>query len=176
MLIKQILYLSLALVLISVSACNFVAQDADSNQAPATEQVVRKGPVNLPCFNCHSYDTFNDAEVFPHDTHREMGLHCNQCHIIKSHDSMSLNGSTCRNCHDLTIMKLSLTSMPASFNHGSHSNMFGCSDCHAGLFKMKRNADRMTMAKINKGEFCGKCHNGKLAFSATNCNPCHSAG
>jgi c(7)-type cytochrome triheme protein len=176
MLNKLTLYFLLVMLSIPISSCNFVAQDADSNQAPVPEQVVQKNPVNLPCFSCHSYEDFSNAEVFPHDSHRKMGLHCNQCHIIKSHESMSLNGSTCKNCHDLTIMKLTLTSMPASFNHENHASMFGCSDCHKDVFKMKRNSVRMTMDKINKGKFCGKCHDGKMAFPSTNCNPCHSAG
>jgi c(7)-type cytochrome triheme protein len=29
------------------------------------------------------------------------------------------------------------------------------------------------MDEIFKGEFCGKCHNGKMAFAATDCGKCH---
>ncbi|MEE9524820.1 MAG: cytochrome c3 family protein [Thermodesulfovibrionales bacterium] len=176
MLNKATRYLLMALLLISAVSCNFAAQEADSGQPPVSESVVQKNPVNLPCFSCHSYDDFQNPEVFPHSMHKDMGLHCNQCHIIKSHESMSLNGSTCNNCHNLTIMKLSLTSMPVSFNHQSHAGMFGCGDCHKEIFNMKTNSVRMTMKSINKGKFCGKCHNGKIAFPSTNCNPCHSTG
>ncbi len=51
-----------------------------------------------------------------------------------------------------------------------------CSDCHTKIFKMKKGADEMTMAEINKGKFCGECHNGKKAFKtddAANCSRCH---
>ncbi len=52
-----------------------------------------------------------------------------------------------------------------------------CADCHgAGIFKMKKGADAITMKDINEGKFCGTCHNGSKAFSAkdaANCNKCH---
>lgn len=51
-----------------------------------------------------------------------------------------------------------------------------CNDCHTKLFKMKKGADKITMAAINKGEFCGACHNGTKAFKssdAKNCKTCH---
>ncbi len=51
-----------------------------------------------------------------------------------------------------------------------------CGDCHTKLFKMKKGAEEMTMAEINKGKFCGACHNGEKAFKtddAANCNRCH---
>jgi c(7)-type cytochrome triheme protein len=52
-----------------------------------------------------------------------------------------------------------------------------CADCHqSGLFKMKKGADTITMKDINDGKFCGACHNGTKAFSASdkaNCAKCH---
>ena len=57
-----------------------------------------------------------------------------------------------------------------------------CTDCHdvtggnKGLFQMKYGADKMTMAQINEGKWCGTCHNGKAAFAANdpkNCTKCH---
>lgn len=51
-----------------------------------------------------------------------------------------------------------------------------CSECHPGVFKMKKGADAITMKDINEGKFCGTCHNGTKAFSAkdaTNCGKCH---
>lgn len=35
-----------------------------------------------------------------------------------------------------------------------------CNDCHTEIFPMKKGATKMTMADINAGKFCGKCHNG----------------
>jgi len=51
-----------------------------------------------------------------------------------------------------------------------------CNDCHTKIFKMKKGADKITMAAIGQGKFCGACHNGKRAFKATdpkNCKTCH---
>ena len=51
-----------------------------------------------------------------------------------------------------------------------------CDACHPKLFKMKKGEDKVTMAAINKGEFCGACHDGTKAFKASDpktCNKCH---
>ena len=167
--------LSGILMMLTVS-CNFTSHEAASSQARDTKEVIAKSLVNLPCFKCHSYKDFKNNRNFPHDTHRSMGLHCNQCHIIKAHESMTLNSDTCNNCHNLTLMKLSLTNMPAEFNHEKHSGMFACKDCHKDMFRMKVNSVKITMKSINKGKFCGRCHNGRIAFPASKCTRCHSAG
>lgn len=58
-----------------------------------------------------------------------------------------------------------------------------CADCHTKpkLFEMKKGANKMTMAAMNEGKFCGACHDGKKSFStkeAADCGKCHvkSAG
>ncbi len=53
-----------------------------------------------------------------------------------------------------------------------------CADCHVKpkLFEMKAGKDKITMAAINEGKFCGACHNGTKAFSAkapADCVKCH---
>ncbi|MCI4626064.1 MAG: cytochrome c3 family protein [Candidatus Magnetoovum sp. WYHC-5] len=48
-----------------------------------------------------------------------------------------------------------------------------CNDCHTNIFKMKKGDDKITMKDINEGKFCGTCHNGKVAFAATECAKCH---
>lgn len=53
-----------------------------------------------------------------------------------------------------------------------------CPECHTNpkLFAMKKDTDKMTMADLNAGKFCGTCHNGKKAFAtkdAANCAKCH---
>ncbi len=53
-----------------------------------------------------------------------------------------------------------------------------CKACHPALFKMKKGA-KMTMAEMDKGQFCGACHNGKDAFGTADpakCGECHKAG
>jgi len=56
-----------------------------------------------------------------------------------------------------------------------------CADCHSKpkLFEMKKGGDKMTMAAMNEGKFCGTCHDGKKAFSVkapADCVKCHKTG
>ncbi len=56
--------------------------------------------------------------------------------------------------------------------HADHG--FKCKDCHPAIFKMKKGADKITMADIYAGKYCGHCHNGKKAFNPKgNCMKCH---
>ena len=56
--------------------------------------------------------------------------------------------------------------LPVVFSHTSHAR-FGhknCKDCHDGkIFAEERElgVNKITMDEINKGKFCGTCHNGK---------------
>ncbi len=135
-------------------------------EAPAPEAEVR--PMNLPCFGCHSQEAFESDQGFPHSLHRGMGVHCNQCHVVKAHESLTLNGGTCMGCHNLGKQQLSRTSMPARFNHEMHMGMFECQTCHgAGKFAMKSGGTRVT------SQLCGSCHNGRMASSPDNCGSCH---
>ena len=49
-----------------------------------------------------------------------------------------------------------------------------CADCHAGAAKLFE--DKITMAAMNEGKFCGACHDGKKAHSVKApdaCVKCH---
>jgi c(7)-type cytochrome triheme protein len=51
-----------------------------------------------------------------------------------------------------------------------------CTDCHTSIFQQKKGTAKITMATMNEGKFCGKCHNGDTAFSTkdpANCTTCH---
>ncbi len=51
-----------------------------------------------------------------------------------------------------------------------------CTDCHQGTFEQKHGSAKMTMAGMNEGKWCGKCHNGEKAFSTqdpASCLTCH---
>lgn len=64
---------------------------------------------------------------------------------------------------------------PVVFPHWFHRIRFRCKVCHADLgFKFKAGGNKITMAKIIEGKFCGACHNGEVAWSVENCNMCHS--
>ena len=62
------------------------------------------------------------------------------------------------------------------YSHQFHlSKNLKCTDCHTKIFKMAKPA-AFTMADMNKGEYCGACHDGQKAFSvkdAANCSKCH---
>ena len=64
---------------------------------------------------------------------------------------------------------------PVVFPHWFHRIRFRCKVCHADLgFKFKAGGNKITMAKIIDGKFCGACHNGQISWSVENCNMCHS--
>ena len=64
---------------------------------------------------------------------------------------------------------------PVVFPHWFHRIRFRCKVCHADLgFKFKAGGNKITMAKIIDGKFCGACHNGEIAWSVENCDMCHS--
>jgi c(7)-type cytochrome triheme protein len=64
---------------------------------------------------------------------------------------------------------------PSVFPHWIHRINYRCDACHDSLFEMKRGATPVTMELIGKGEVCGACHDGVLAFddSFQNCARCH---
>lgn len=62
------------------------------------------------------------------------------------------------------------------FPHWFHRIRYTCKVCHTDLgFQMKAGGDRMGMADIAEGRFCGACHNGQVAWGIDNCDLCHSA-
>jgi len=64
---------------------------------------------------------------------------------------------------------------PVIFPHWFHRIRFRCKVCHHELgFEMRAGANDITMAAISDGRFCGMCHNGEIAWSAENCDLCHS--
>lgn len=63
---------------------------------------------------------------------------------------------------------------PVIFPHWFHRIRFKCRVCHDDIFVMKAGANDVTMIKIIKGEYCGKCHNGRIAWAPLYCDRCHS--
>ncbi len=73
---------------------------------------------------------------------------------------------------------------PVTFSHGRHVEAgLKCQNCHVKVFKMKRGTSGpLTMARMNAGEQCGTCHNGKtsvkdkVVFATSDpqaCQKCH---
>jgi cytochrome c oxidase cbb3-type subunit 2 len=72
--------------------------------------------------------------------------------------------------------EVSRLGMPAAvFPHWFHRIRFKCSVCHPAIFRMERGANPVSMDGIGSGEWCGKCHNGRIAWPAGfhSCNLCH---
>ena len=65
-----------------------------------------------------------------------------------------------------------------TFDGTAHNAKLKCADCHPGIFAMKKPAEpyHFKHEDMDKGKFCGACHNGKKAFSTAekeNCEKCH---
>lgn len=64
---------------------------------------------------------------------------------------------------------------PVIFPHWFHRIRFRCKVCHNELgFKMRAGSNDINMGDIVEGRYCGYCHNGDIAWSAANCDLCHS--
>ena len=99
---------------------------------------------------------------------------------VRAIDSGAINPRT--NLHPETAVRLReddiivarFGSMPAvKFPHRQHTLWLDCSNCHDGIFKPERGANRLSMSAILNGEQCGVCH-GAVSFPLTECNRCHS--
>ena len=63
---------------------------------------------------------------------------------------------------------------PVLFPHWFHRIRFKCKVCHEDIFILRRGANDINMNAIINGEFCGKCHNGQIAWEPVFCDRCHS--
>jgi len=71
----------------------------------------------------------------------------------------------------------SLNGIPAVvFPHWRHRSRFRCYVCHPEPFVMQAGANDMVMSALQAGEFCGRCHDGIVAFEIgfNTCRKCHS--
>ncbi len=63
---------------------------------------------------------------------------------------------------------------PVIFPHWFHRIRFKCKVCHEDIFILKKGANDINMGAIMAGEFCGKCHNGLIAWEPLYCDRCHN--
>lgn len=64
---------------------------------------------------------------------------------------------------------------PVVFPHWFHRVRYRCKACHADLgIKFKAGGNDINMVKIIDGQFCGACHNSRVAWGVENCDLCHS--
>ena len=168
--------LTILSIILSLAACKFkgnVETKYEEPQSPVISSVKDSG---LPCFQCHPYEKYaqDKAGVFSHAKHRNLGVHCNQCHIIKEHKGSNVIKDACNTCHNLTGFTLASSGMPVTFSHQNHAKKAACNDCHPKLFLMKKGSTKLSMDEMYKGNSCGSCHNGKKAFASTDCTKCHA--
>lgn len=75
---------------------------------------------------------------------------------------------------DHDILMTDTAAMPhVLFPHLAHTRWLSCGNCHPDIFLPKNNANPITMEKVLKGQFCGRCH-GKVSFALWTCERCHS--
>lgn len=75
---------------------------------------------------------------------------------------------------DLDIIMTNTQQMPhVRFPHLAHTQWLSCSNCHPAIFIPQEHANSISMDKILKGKFCGRCHD-KVSFSLFLCERCHS--
>ncbi len=75
---------------------------------------------------------------------------------------------------DMDIIMKQTANMPSVlFPHLAHTEWLSCNNCHPKIFKPQYEANDVSMDKILKGEFCGRCHD-KVSFSLLTCERCHS--
>jgi c(7)-type cytochrome triheme protein len=103
----------------------------------------------------------------------EKGKSCGACHNGKQAFSVD----KCSKCHKSPELTFNTPPVPkATFSHAFHTYAYSCKDCHSAIVKpdMKKNK-RVTMSDMGKGQSCGACHDGKLAFSVKgDCAKCHT--
>lgn len=87
-------------------------------------------------------------------------------------------GALAGNLGDIVMDKKStLNGVPGVvFPHWKHRARFRCYVCHPDPFEMQAGANDISMVLLQGGEFCGRCHNGDVAFSIgfNTCRTCHS--
>jgi c(7)-type cytochrome triheme protein len=87
----------------------------------------------------------------------------------------SLDGKGAMNVLDKDVILRNTKEMPwVRFPHLSHTMWLDCSNCHPSPFVAQAGANRIAMADIFRGKFCGMCHD-RIAFvTFFSCMRCHS--
>jgi c(7)-type cytochrome triheme protein len=77
----------------------------------------------------------------------------------------------------LVLLKGAESPGPVTFNHDTHvdSAKPACTNCHPREFRMLKTTKRVaiTHPEMEKGKYCGSCHDGKKAFAMDDCTMCH---
>ena len=93
--------------------------------------------------------------------------------VIRPVDSLNPKAKTLEPMNFDVVFRVKGDLPDVVYPHYGHTLWLDCKNCHPGIFVMRAGANAVTMDAIAKGEFCGRCH-GKVAFSLSDCNRCHS--
>ena len=75
---------------------------------------------------------------------------------------------------DIVLNSKSVSMQKAGVDRAVFTHRFKCKVSHEDIFSLKKGANDINMAAIMNGEFCGKCHNGLVAWEPLYCDRCHS--
>jgi c(7)-type cytochrome triheme protein len=76
---------------------------------------------------------------------------------------------------DVTLSTSGKPERMVVFSHASHARWLNCANCHPAIFEKKVGSAKVTMPKMEDGEYCGVCHD-KVALAQPNeCKTCHKA-
>lgn len=96
--------------------------------------------------------------------------------VLKPQSSLDPDSKTPDSVLDLDILFRIGNGYPVPnvvFPHAPHTMWLSCNNCHPVIFSMQQGANPVSMDRIIKGEFCGRCH-GVVAFPVSDCLRCHS--
>jgi len=99
-------------------------------------------------------------------------LTCMVAGVLVSGPSQAEYGDIVLNSKSESMKKAGVK--PVVFPHWFHRIRFKCKVCHEDIFILKKGANDIDMSKIMSGDFCGKCHNGLVAWEPLYCDRCHS--
>jgi c(7)-type cytochrome triheme protein len=86
-----------------------------------------------------------------------------------------LHGKTEVQPLDLDVVMTNTREMPyVRFPHRSHTLWLDCSNCHPAIFEPRAGANRITMAEIFRGRYCGVCHDRVAFVTFFSCERCHA--
>jgi len=118
-----------------------------------------------------------------HKKHLTAGVNCVDCHLGVAHAGEYRNKvdlKRCADCHEkrkatisMADIKIGSGERAVTFSHKNHTAMISCTECHPGVFPMKKGSTKIAYADHTKDVFCYSCHNNKKA--AFDCNKCHGS-
>ena len=155
-------------------------QDKITYQVEATGQVEFSHYSHLEalgknCPTCHNTIFNIVAEKNPAFTMADMekGKSCGACHNGTKAFAVK-DKANCSTCHPTRDITFENDGGQVVFSHEVHTGMYGCGECHPGIFTPAAGKNRATMTDMEGGKSCGACHDGGTAFTVKeNCETCH---